>query len=57
MEDETKDPRSVPPKDGPRRRPYATPRVQRLGTLTEMTALSGSMSAVDDGHGSGNKTE
>jgi hypothetical protein len=57
MEDETKDPRSAPPKDSPRRRRYATPRVQRLGTLTEMTALSGSMSTVDDGHGSGNKTE
>lgn len=34
-----------------RRKPYRTPRLERLGTLTEITADVGSNGMNDQGHG------
>jgi len=43
-----KDSDGTPPRDGARRKPYRSPRLQRLGTLTEITASVGSSSNKTD---------
>jgi hypothetical protein len=39
--------KAAPP--GPARRPYVTPRVRRLGTLTELTAQNALGTGMNDG--------
>jgi hypothetical protein len=48
--DEGSDSRPRPPLPGTRR-PYRAPRLVRLGTLTELTALVGTTSQKSDTHG------
>lgn len=42
-------PNAKPRPDVPRRRPYRTPRLARLGTLTELTATVGTQNKNDHG--------
>ena len=51
MEEETKATQKATPEESPRRKPYQTPKLERLGTLNEMTAFNGMVSTLDDGHG------
>jgi hypothetical protein len=47
--------RGAPP-EPPRRRPYRAPKLERLGTLTELTAAVDSSGKNDHGHNPTNKT-
>jgi hypothetical protein len=39
--------------EAPRRKPYRTPKLERLGTLTELTAAVGTAGKNDHPHGPG----
>jgi hypothetical protein len=51
MGDRVEDPDAKAPAAPPRRKRYRTPKLERLGTLTEMTAAVGNTGGKND-HGS-----